>query len=214
MKTEECPDSKPRVRTIPEIFEDAKSNPKNCRSVIDKLENLTDKGKLKLLKDSPTWIVRILNNGTVSKEEILYYGLAKQAKSNQKIKKGFWIIEGVTVNQNGGYCIANSGAVVNQIGGICYARSGAIVNQSNDYCYAFSGAVVNQSRGDCIANSGAVVNQNGGNCYAYYGSLTNQSGGSCYAYHGAVVNQSGGYCNADSGAIVNQIGEGGIIDWI
>ena len=184
MKTEECPDSKSRVRTIPEIFEGAKSNLDNCRSVIDKLENLTDKGKLKLLKDSPTWIVRILNNGTVSKEELLYYGLAKQAKSNQKIKKGIWIVEGVTVYQSDGDCIALSGAVVNKSGGFCDAHSGAVVNQSG---------------GDCIANSGAVVNQSGGCCNTYSGAVVNQSGGSCSANSGAVINQSGG------GGTINRI---------
>ena len=184
MKTEECPDSKPRVRTIQEIFEGAKSNHKNCWSVIEKLENLTDEGKLKLLEAHPAWIVRILNNGTVSKEEILYYGLAKQAEPNQIIENGFWIVEGITVNQSGGYCIAYSGAVVNQSMGFCDANSGAVVNQSGGRCYAYSGAVVNQSRGDCHAYSGAVINQSNGYCYANSGSVVNQSGGYCDAHFG------------------------------
>jgi hypothetical protein len=173
MKTEECPDSKPGVRTIPEIFDGAKSNPKNCQSVISNLENLTDKRKLKLLKAHPAWVAHILNNGTVSKEEMLYYGLVRQAEPNQTIESGVWIVEGVTINHSDGYCIAYSDAVVNQSGG---------------YCYAFSGAVVNQSGGDCHAYSGAVVNQNGGNCNDYSGAVVNQSRGCCDAFYGAVVN--------------------------
>jgi hypothetical protein len=159
MKTKQCQGLKPGIRTIQEILEGAKSNPDNCRSAIDKLENLTNKGKLKLLKDNPVWITRILNNGTISKEEFLHYGLAKQAESNQRIKNGVWVVEGVTVFQSGGDCYAYSGAVVNQSGGYCNAYSGSVVNQSGGYCNAYSDAVVNQSDGGCIAYSGAVVNQ-------------------------------------------------------
>jgi hypothetical protein len=161
MKTKQYPDLKPGIRTIQEIFKGVKSNPKNCRSVIYKLEDLTDEGKLKMLKDHPNWIVHIFNNGAVSKEELLYYELVRQAEPNQTVENGFWIVEGVTINQNGGDCYAFSGAVINQSRGYCNAYSGAIVNQSGGNCNASSGVVVNQSGGYCDANSGAVINQSG-----------------------------------------------------
>ena len=161
METKQYPDLKPGIRTIQEIFKGVKSNPKNCRSVIYKLEDLTDEGKLKMLKDHPNWIVHIFNNGAVSKEELLYYELAKQTKSNQTIKKGVWIVEDVTINQSGGYCIAYSGAVVNQSGGDCIAHSGAVAHQSGGYCIAYPDVVVNQSGGYCYAYLGSVVNQSG-----------------------------------------------------
>jgi len=91
------------------------------------LEYLTDAGKLKLLEENLVWIVHIFINGTVSKEELLYYGLAKQAEPNQIIESGFWIAEGVTVHKSGDCCYVFSG-VVNQSGGDYDANSGAVVN--------------------------------------------------------------------------------------
>jgi hypothetical protein len=227
MKTKQCSDLKPGIRTIQEIFEGAKSNPKNCRSVINNLKNLTNKEKLKLLKAHPVWIVHIFDNGTISKEEMLYYGLAKQAEPNQTIENGIWIVEGITINHNGGDCYAYSGAVVNLSGGYCYTNSNVVVNQSGGYCIAnsnvvvnqnggdcdaFSGAVVNQSRGYCNAFSSAVINQSGGYCHARSGAVAHQSGGYCIAYPDVVVNQSGGYCYAYLGSVVNQSGNGGTIN--
>jgi hypothetical protein len=198
METKQCPD---RVRTIQEIFEGAKSNPKKCQDIIDNLENLTNEEKLKLLEDNPIWIVRIFNNGTISKEELLHYRLAKQAEPNQRIKNGVWVVECVNILQSGGDCYAYSGAVVNQIGGYCNAFSGAVVNQSRGDCGAYSGAVVNQSGGHCNAFSGAVVNQSGGDCHAHSGAVVNQNGGDCYAYPGSVVNHNSGYCDAYSDSV-------------